>query len=313
MPGTRRLALYAIVVGTLGTMPGISYSAPDAFYEPEFLWPKQDVTVCFGTQEQIPRTEILDPKKAGLAAETLDYFRAFPPEVRTLIRSSIEAEYTRERTGIRFVGWNDCDPAALSDVVLLGFSAPSESKAQLGYIPLGRASIGTSAWDGTHKLDPSLKAFVFFDWKEAFGNAVSVRDFKHAVLHEFGHVAGLRHNHVSSDYETDPFCIHSRAVSRVEKPGPRTMSYGAYDPFSIMSYCLSEWGWKNGSAELYLSDEDIEKLPAKKVDPTVLTPVPFRPGVFRWTVTLSVLDRETLRTLYPPKKTSSWPRRMIHK
>ncbi|MBS1962607.1 MAG: hypothetical protein JST04_10350 [Bdellovibrionales bacterium] len=280
----------------------------DAFYEPDFLWKKSELRVCFGSREEAAHTQILS---TGFPERALDLLEPFPKTVRNHIRRVVESAYRTSTTHIRFVGWQNCPtPFETSDVdvILLGFPVSKEISKRFDYsFPSGRASVGLSNWEGTALENSSLRPFVFLDLGEFESEPGYVQnDFDFTVLHEFGHVLGLRHEHLSPRFAGDPFCRHSsHPPHNTEKSWPHTASVGPYDPFSIMSYCLGDWMYEQHSDEFTLTETDREALDGR-FDEFVLKTI--SEGKYRWSPTLSRDDRNTLQAMYPaPARYSIWP------
>jgi hypothetical protein len=69
-------------------------------------------------------------------------------------------------------------------------------------------------------------------------------ELKYSAIHEFGHLAGLRHENISPDAEKDPNCTEDdigpeSAMANIKLLTP-------YDPSSIMNYCLYNFIRKSG-------------------------------------------------------------------
>ena len=61
-------------------------------------------------------------------------------------------------------------------------------------------------------------------------------ELKYSAIHEFGHLAGLRHENISSDAERDPNCTENEIGPEIAMDNIKQLT--PYDPSSIMNYCL---------------------------------------------------------------------------
>lgn len=216
------------------------------------VWSKKEIRICFGEashfhQSSFPRTlqrdpdEKNNPEQSDLAPVTEKY--------RTLIRKTVDAEFTPERTGIHFTGWKPCSPDAAEADVILYMGSPQYKSSSL----LGMAAIGENLESDRASKCAEEKAFVYLKHPDARTRddkgvdfvATSEEAFRITTLHEFGHLAGLGHEHtrVFKD-EADRNCglTDEYYPSNYAQPWPMALGEhvdvtGPYDRNSIMNYC----------------------------------------------------------------------------
>jgi hypothetical protein len=182
------------------------------------LWPYHEVTTCFASSDLYTRTFA----EQGII-ETTDW----KAEDKANFKKWAQEDYTPEKTGIYFVGFEECSEIPDADVIL--FYAPKNSALKRFLIGANKMTITGFATMGVrHKLVrgyPQAKAYIV------------IRDKgmnKRSVVHEFGHVAGLYHEHEHPDAATvDSKCF---AVTKKQKIYPE-MVYVDYDGKSSMNYC----------------------------------------------------------------------------
>ncbi|MBC7691033.1 MAG: hypothetical protein H7222_04640 [Methylotenera sp.] len=231
-------------------------------------WNKTAVSVCFATTSK----DLTDA--AYKAPSTTSRFPAeisvkpFTELLRSSAKSAIMATYTSESTGIHFVGWKDCSPSGepKADVVL--FIGPETSPGIATAGTIGDPAKDVDRNPSGHRqtsicINPLLFQSTEFPAFERFSRALdaklSAADYvkaaggesfwQKALVHEFGHVAGLYHEHNRSEAEsgsvnTAPLFESQRksliqgtrteSLAKVDQPVPT----GAYDFQSAMSY---EW------------------------------------------------------------------------
>jgi hypothetical protein len=167
------------------------------------------------------------------------------PEQKQLIKDSIQNEYNLLQTGISFTGWHSCKEDPNAEAILIVVNSDEQ--------PLGRASVGRSevyrnevSYDlETFPLPHDAKTFVLLNLRKAYDSVVSdEEELKYSAIHEFGHLAGLRHENISPDAEKDPNCTEDDIgpESAMDNIKPLT----PYDPSSIMNYCLYNFIRKSG-------------------------------------------------------------------
>ncbi len=195
-----------------------SSTATAGIYRPDGAWPDRDVSVCFAAR--------------GLRMTTLERQRdthAWPARRKEQVRAWVEQEYTAARTGIHFTGWQDCADAPDADAVLFYSRGNPLITAFVGDTS-GQASIGPydhpeSRLPVPVPHYPRARGYV---WLNSSGFNRST------TLHEFGHLAGLHHEHHRREAQYDPAC-------RLQETGfarPGAVTHGRYDYHSIMNYCF---------------------------------------------------------------------------
>lgn len=219
-----------------------------AIPEPTTLWDKNKINVCFlDDQNQVTLIGMQNNPKSfkdnGFTPQS------FTTQEKTIIKNTVNESYTEKKTGIHFVGWENCSRASEIDVVLMK-AGKIERKFWLDKSVFfdGAASIGENGVfnkDGYFGKDLKDKAFVAL-----------TKDLEKAVInHEFGHIAGLRHEHIHPQAKRiDSSC--SAALYMKEIPIDKTMLQ-SYDRASIMNYCRIHNPMNNSSA---LSAQDSNTL-----------------------------------------------------
>jgi serralysin len=174
----------------------------------KILWQKKEISVCFAAAEVEKRVSF----NHKLTIE--DWNESDKEKIKDWATS----EYRPERTGIFFIGWRSCTEDPNADVILF-YNKDSIFFAKLSGIAAGYGPVEKVAGY------PNAKSYV----------AISKSGMsKYTVLHEFGHVAGLahEHNHPDAVKESDKNCVYN--VTRISS---QYFSYEHFDKYSIMSYC----------------------------------------------------------------------------
>jgi hypothetical protein len=290
-------------------MPSMLW-ASFAPYEPEAAWTKQSISVCWGTENHFVMSQM---KQVGGMAYNEDQKQA--------IKTIIQKEFTLKEVGIEFVGWKDCDvDASNGDVVLLRQEIVLED-GETAMIRGGMASIGQ--FGEVHPFTDPVTLKSYSKMVRAFslakpsmllntsviktGRVTSAEKLQLIALHEFGHLGGLRHEHIRyTEAKADPNCRLTSSLNKLqpEEAYQSTKFTGPYDYNSIMNYCfinavmdatglefkVTALGQKG---DLKLTDETLYKTtPAKSLlfnKPR--TQINLRIG-------LSKLDKEALKCMY---------------
>jgi hypothetical protein len=205
----------------------------------------------------------------------------FHQEEKQEIRKVLTENFRIEDVGITFSGFKDCSKDIKADVPIIKF-ANLKPEAPAGFAIMG----GQDATGVVINVIPSPARI-----------SSNQERLRLLILHEFGHVAGLGHEHEREEQLNDPNC----SVDHNELIDPEVLEnynvYGAYDSNSVMNYCyLRKLNWVIG---LNFSTPIGEELPLLLIDPSIY--VQRRVGDFILTAItpkLSLGDRETLRCLY---------------
>lgn len=190
------------------------------------LWKKKNISVCFApgeTSRRISRNDFVTSDWSG--------------RNKRRVQKWISEEYSLERTNIAFTGFSDCKANDNSDVILF-YHANSIIQS---YFEGGVQGITQSIGPGNY-VD---------DYPDAI-NAVLISKSgmnKSIVVHEFGHVLGLAHEHNHRKAQKYEGCDLIAPVSN------EVLVYYPYDPSSVMNYCYI-FEHKNAG----LSENDVQLL-----------------------------------------------------
>ena len=210
-------------------------------YERELLWNKSEVVVCFYDDEsQVQLTE----ERMGENAKYI--LLPFTNSQKVFTKKLINANYTKEETGISFIGWKNCSELSNFDVIL--FRIEPKKNELLDFS--GKSSIGVGGIKYEKELIPNgyeKSRILIYRFRSS------------TLLHEFGHIAGFRHEHIRIESKRDPNCFtyaqanYSRGLNhngrnlwyrqfvKLSKGLDvlyRSSQFGSfYDPNSIMNYC----------------------------------------------------------------------------
>lgn len=233
--------------------------AQAGIYEPHTLWDKKEVVTCFYSQKsQLIGTNLVSYDYAKKELKFIP--RALSARERDKIKQTVTAHYKEEVTGIHFTGFKDCSETPEPDLIVL------EAKGRfLIFDPsfAGRAVIGDSGMmgslDGRHG---------FYSKSGKVGTIALSAVRTTTIVHEFGHVAGLRHEHIHPDAREDHQCqgssspINLKRPEKLEKVYHTAIFHTEYDPKSIMNYCYY-FGQRpeiDRGLKYVLSRKDIETL-----------------------------------------------------
>lgn len=168
------------------------------------LWNHRELVICFAEGETGARTSYTHKLKIEDWSE----------ENKKNVKVWITSEFTPERTGVYFTGWKMCSAAPEADVIL--FYNKNNQFSDLHGIAAGYGPVQNV--EGY----PNARSYA------VISNSGMK---KNTVLHEFGHVVGLAHEH---DHPNAPIC-----AGRVRQPKFQGFEYTLYDSKSVMSYCNS--------------------------------------------------------------------------
>lgn len=182
--------------------------------EPQSKWPKNKVSVCWGETKHLKETEFSDRDKP--ITDNFDSNQE-KENAKVEIQKIIEENYKVETTGIEYIGWKKCndDPSKVSEDLIIFIGNPDAETSSLA------STIGKKS-DSQKKSGVILKLLT-----EKAANYLKPLEFtKFLALHEFGHVAGLRHEDIHPD------CPYK---SNEKSANPITV-FRDYDSMSVMSY-----------------------------------------------------------------------------
>ena len=230
-------------------------------YDKKKIWPigKKIISVC-----------IYNPQTADR-----DQDAVIPnPFLINLTKDVISNAYKTETTIIEFNGFDDCSNLSSPDVVLVFTNKDFGS----GYV--NRFA--------DFEKNSTIKVFIGLGNKLDTFTKEETQEIETTILHEFGHVAGLQHEHQYFRREAlkDPNCHlklktgdtgvqwikgtakfarsagKNGALGLMGRIAPYYVAFkrdkstiGSYDPYSIMNYC-----YINNNPTSKLSDGDVETL-----------------------------------------------------
>ncbi len=238
----------------------LAFSSPLSVVEYNYKWNKSTIKVCWSND-----SKYADSKKIKEYLEDIDPIFLNESE-QTDIQNLIQKEYTLEKVGIEFVGWKDCVDNEGFDIAVIGLKEDPESEYE-DEAPNSQARIGLKSNKGG-MAPPDEKGYVFL-YKEIppiKHIVTAAQNLKITSLHEFGHAAGLRHEHIRSEALQDINCrtffdAEFFADENKERPKSAVM-IGDYDPESIMNYCYGRFLRRNlkSDDEIKLSAGDTKAL-----------------------------------------------------
>lgn len=191
----------------------LSSHAFAGYYFPNY-WTKKEISVCFapsGKKVVLGNVEISPGKISHKEKEN--------------VKQWLSEEYSFEKTIASFHGFHDCTLEHQADVVVY-------RNKDFGYIKSLLFDPAAFSVAGPYKdavpTYPEAKSFVVFG-KTAFK--------KSFVIHEFGHVLSLKHEHDRYDArQEEDNCLFTEGGG-YQNPFDQNKHYGPYDRESIMNYC----------------------------------------------------------------------------
>jgi hypothetical protein len=207
-------------------LPYFSYAS---MYEPDRVWDKKRISVCFPSSTQ--QFDLTEWKVYERDFEIGD----FSQEEKLKIKEIVNLNFTVDRTGIHFIGWEDCDSLVSADIMI--FKADDKSRKVWFKKKVPFKGISTI---GQHK-ESKFKASTVFS-----------KVTPQTVVHEFGHASSLRHEHVHPNYRG--------WLSELELKGS-AIPLTDYDYDSVMNtYVRRHDGDKKKCSDYCLSEKDLITL-----------------------------------------------------
>lgn len=201
---------------------------------------------------------------------------------KELIKSIINSEYTATKTGIFFTGWEDCTNDSISNVELHFKNSNSYDGIKSAAGRAGSLGIASGkSKEFPNKIPNTKKSWIEFyifngidDEKLDFTEKV-----KYVALHEFGHLAGLIHEH---ELKEDSELRHAFIQTSL------------YNPNSIMDYSIEIQIYKSGL------EFDLSELPTIKNDRNckIYNDIGTRNTKAKMSMKLSHGDVHSLKCLY---------------
>jgi hypothetical protein len=273
-------------------------------FEPLTAWDKSQVKVCWGTEHHQNQTFAFNEKEE---------FINYTAEQKAWIKGIVTREFTVASVGIEFVGWQNCPDKADAQIVLLRAEPPiPEDSATVFAEKGGRATIGMKG-SQSNSFDASTNTarttyesntlpylnYMILNTRGSNEKRMDQENYiKTIALHEFGHSAGLRHEHIRiADSKKDPNCKKMTAIKLNEEPAFESTRFaGPYDHNSIMNYCFINLLISNTG--LTIKTKNIEK-DIKLTDPTLFTSrVDGKKTIYNVKVGLSAGDKQALKCMY---------------
>ncbi len=232
-------------------------------FEPAARWDKNEVRVCWLDSEGFRKSPSLLDDTLYLNGAGLVH----SPGLESAIQNLIEFEFTPEKTGIHFTGFQRCGIPAEGGRPDADAILALEQTDAFDEVIEGGSSIGMSVIDlligeivrrdpreeeGLPSLVIQIPPGSLYHSKTlGYESAIQL-----TALHEFGHLAGLHHEHSAYREEAlrDPYCLSSPYADDLKKGPDPSFSLvprkylenlyhlkgavrSGYDPVSIMSYC----------------------------------------------------------------------------
>lgn len=255
--------------GYLGQMKTIifitllfSMSSKAGIVEPNTLWDKTAVVTCWYDQEAQLGLTIINSVK--MAKQKYDFVpKELSKKEKEKVQQAVERNFSPTRTGIHFIGWKDCSQTENPDLIVM------EAKSRIPILNRpgfnGRAVIGE---EGLFSADEQTGATGYFGKSGLVSNVALYTQQSGTVVHEFGHVAGLRHEHIQEEAKDDDLChktqvpLNFKKPEGLEKPHSTTLIFTEYDQKSIMNYCwlITQRKSLDKADGVILSEKDQETL-----------------------------------------------------
>lgn len=246
--------------------------------EPEHIWRKKSINVCWwdkGTKNLYSLKVINPTLHKILNAKYYDVL-LMQNSRKEIIKKNIVDTYTLDETGIRFIGWKDCSMSKNSDVIIYAINdfkiktqfknIPANSshyryehKQVMNFIKNSSNSSNVALIDANHiKNEPQAHLIIYEnnDTLKLYTNEY----LKLNAIHEFGHLAGLRHEDIRREeaYKSQYCRISPDTLkNNYESKGDQTSFTSNYDQESIMCYC---YFLHLADISYYLKTQKINKI-----------------------------------------------------
>ncbi len=211
-----------------------SAATPPSLGEPETIWSKNEVRVCFADPHHLSQTQLA-------FSRTIPNLGSYDQNQKKIITETIQKNYSLTETAFVFTGFRDCNDDPAADAYIL----KAEDENFVG----GQASMGENGGyfcDDEEftscrylKRHNGQKPMVVINFVDRERKISADERLALTALHEFGHLAGLVHEHARPEAMKDPKCSIPEFKESLgeETEILSTTRYGAYDTNSIMSYC----------------------------------------------------------------------------
>ncbi len=230
-------------------------------------WNKNEVVVCWGNNLFDQTSYYNRLKNDREKSRVSKYFsKPYSISAKKSIENIVSAEYSEEKTGIYFTGWKNCSETTAYDAILLTTTKRSKKINFSGFSSIG---IG-------RKNQRSDKPSIIFTGSFYTGKShlQAKEQLRYLALHEFGHLAGLRHEHATKESNDDlnyefyywhwwqPM-VGVNATLRYEA-FENVVQFHQYDSSSIMNYIYEHLLKVLGTSFTITDDKTIVKV--KKYD-----------------------------------------------
>jgi hypothetical protein len=195
---------------------------------------------------------------------------------KAIIKNNIMNTYSLAETGISFIGWKNCSTTKNSDVIIYAIN-DFKIKSQFKEIPTNSShfryeqkqvnnfiknttnSSNVALLDSNHIENEPQAHLVIYENNNTL-KLYTDEFLKLNAIHEFGHLAGLRHEDIrKEDAYASKYCQISldRLKNNYESKGDQTAFTSRYDQESIMSYC---YFLHLADISYYLKNEKKDKI-----------------------------------------------------
>lgn len=263
--------------------------------QPDVIWDKKEISVCFADSSHFDKSYLSDQ----IPDLPLTSIVLFTGPHKEALEDIIKQEYTLERTGVHFTGWKDCQTNPESDVYL--FRLSDSGQGLTGAASQGEAGAPTSVGKKRvfQKQGKEKKPYLALNTALMnYPNLSKVDDYQLTGVHEFGHLAGLQHEHADMREDGkrygDSNCLRTN-YSSSEGAYSSTEKVSVYDYNSVMNYCYGNVLRRRGLHFIVSKEEGKYALK----DSTLITATPATNGTaYDIKIGLSRGDVHALSCLY---------------